>query len=123
MISFPLVSTLLIKRNRSRNGIDSTKPAFKELTVSCEERKLPVDAWRVAEAKAMDERGESLGIFDVKHEKPPTLAQITLQLTDTQDDYSNNMNPVDWIADGIKAENYQWVLNFMFLIYSSANNF
>lgn len=71
----------------------------------------------------MDNRGKYLAVFDIKHEKPPTLAEITLQLTDTQEDYNNSINAVDWIADGIKAENDQWVLDFMFLIYSSANNF
>jgi hypothetical protein len=93
------------------------------LTDSCKKRKLPVNAWRLDYAKAMNKRGEYLGVFDIKHEKPPTLAQITLQLSVTQDDYNNSINAVDWIADGIKAENDQWVLNFMFLIYSYGNKF
>ena len=88
-------------------GLDSTKPAFDELTKSCLERKLPVEAWRSAEHLAMEERGERLKIFDVRHKKAPTLAEITLELTDTEDDSMNAGNVVDWISDGIKAENDQ----------------
>lgn len=62
------------------------------------------------EAKAMDERGERLRIFDVNHENAPTLAQITLQLTDTKDNSIDNANVVHWISDGIKAQNDQQVL-------------
>lgn len=58
----------------------------------------------------MEERGESLKIFDIKQKKAPTLAQITLRLTDTKDNSNNTSNSVSWIADGIKAQNDQWVL-------------
>jgi hypothetical protein len=64
----------------------------------------------MAEALAMEERGENLSIFDLNHEKAPSLAQITLQLTENKDNGNDNSNIVDWIADGIKAENYQFVL-------------
>ena len=30
----------------------------------------------------MEERGERLAIFDINHKKAPTLAEITLKLTD-----------------------------------------
>jgi hypothetical protein len=113
-----LVPTLLTKLKRSQDGLDSTQPAFDQLTKSCLQRNLPVEAWRSAEILAMKERGEHLGIFDINHEKAPTLAQITLQLTEVKDHSSNNMNIVDWISNGIKAENYQWVLNFIsYLIF------
>ena len=59
----------------------------------------------------MEERGHHLKIFDINHKKPPTLAQITLWLTDMKDNPSDCVKNVDWIADGIKAENDQWVLN------------
>jgi hypothetical protein len=62
----------------------------------------------------MKERGERLKMFDVNHEKAPTLAQITLQLCDDQNSSNSRADLVDWIADGIKAENDQWVLNAMF---------
>jgi hypothetical protein len=55
----------------------------------------------------MEERGESLRIFDINHEKAPTLAQITLQLTDDKEISNNSANVVDWIADGIKAQSDQ----------------
>jgi len=58
----------------------------------------------------MEERGESLKIFEVKHRKAPSLAQITLSLTEKTENSSDAMNIVDWIADGIKTENDQWVL-------------
>ena len=58
----------------------------------------------------MKERGEHLTIFDLNHEKAPSLSQITLQLTENQDNSIDNSNIVDWIADGIKAQNDQLVL-------------
>ena len=56
----------------------------------------------------MEERGDHLRIFDINHEKAPTLAQITLQLTEIKD-HSTSTNIVDWIANGIRVENDQWV--------------
>ena len=114
---FFLVKTLLTKLKRSQNGIDSTKPAFDELTKSCHNGNLPVDAWQSAEHLAMEKRGEHLKIFDLNHKKTPTLAQITLKLTEVKEDSINNTNLsiVDWIANGIKAENDQWVLNVLFV--------
>jgi len=58
----------------------------------------------------MEERGERLRIFDVDHEKSPTLAEITLKLTDMKDNSNENANAVHWISDGIKAQNDQYVL-------------
>ena len=110
---FLLVPTLLTKLKRSQIGLDSTKPAFDQLTESCHQRKLPVESWALAEELAMVERGESLRIFDVNHKKAPTLAQITLNLTDTKDNSDEVANVVHWISDGIKAQNDQWVLLFI----------
>ena len=59
----------------------------------------------------MEERGEKLEIFDINHKKAPTLAEITLKLTDTKDSSNVSANVVDWISDGIKARNDQFVLN------------
>jgi hypothetical protein len=81
------------------------------LTESCVQRKLPVDSWALEESFAMEERGESLSIFDLKHENAPTLAQITLKLTDTRDNSNDRANVVHWISDGIKAQNDQWVFS------------
>jgi hypothetical protein len=58
----------------------------------------------------MEERGENLKIFDINHEKAPTLAEITLQLTNNDDNSSNTTKVVDWIADGIKTQNDQLVI-------------
>lgn len=44
-------------------------------------------------------------MFDLDHKKAPTLAEITLKLTDAKDDTNDIANVVDWIANGIKAEN------------------
>jgi hypothetical protein len=86
------------------------------LTDSCLQRNLPVDAWESAYSLAMDGRGEELKIFDINHNKAPTLSQITLQLTELNDHSSNNdSNIVNWIADGLKAESDQWVKNNIFL--------
>lgn len=87
--------------------MDSTKPAFEELTKSCVQRKLPVEVWRAAERLAMEERGEKLGIFDVKHEKAATLAEISLRLTENTEGSNFERNLVNWISDGIKAQNDQ----------------
>ena len=103
------VPTLLLKLKRSRIGLDSTQPAFEELTKACIQRKLPVNSWKLEESLAMEERGESLKIFDIKHQKAPTMAQITLQLCDNKDNINASVDIVDWIADGIKAENEQYV--------------
>jgi hypothetical protein len=62
----------------------------------------------------MEQRGEHLRIFDINHKRAPTLAEITLTLTS---DASNNsksiVNMVDWVADGIKAQNDQSVHDFV----------
>jgi hypothetical protein len=108
---FPFVSfsvpTLLTKLKRSHVGLDSTKPAFDQLTKSCIQRNLPVKSWISAESLAMEERGERLRIFDINYEKAPTLAEVTLNLTDAQDGSNDNANVVHWISDGIKAQNDQ----------------
>jgi hypothetical protein len=72
----------------------------------------------------MEKRGEHLQIFDVNHEKAPTLAQITLQLTEMNDrsNNDNNVNIVNWIADGLKAENDQYVQNMNFIKLNNANS-
>jgi hypothetical protein len=64
---------------------------------------------------AVEERGKYLKIFDLNHKKAPTLAEITLSLINAKGDKSDISNVVDWISDGIKAQNDQWVLN-LFLI-------
>lgn len=61
----------------------------------------------------MEQRGEQLRIFDVNRKKAPTLAEITLQLTNDKERSDNSENIVDWIADGIKTQNDQWVLVFI----------
>jgi hypothetical protein len=56
---------------------------------------------------AMEERGDKLRIFDINHDKAPTLAQITLQLTDDKNVSNKDSNVVDWVADGINIQNDQ----------------
>jgi hypothetical protein len=58
----------------------------------------------------MEERGDRLRILDVNHQKASTLAQITLNLIDAEENSNDNANVVHWISDGIKAQNEQWVL-------------
>jgi hypothetical protein len=87
--------------------LELTKPAFEQLNNSCLERKLPVHVWKSDEAIAMEERGEALRIFDINHELAPSLAQITLRLTDPKDNSNQNVDVVHWISDGIKAQNDQ----------------
>ena len=99
--------TLLKKLKRSQIGLDSTKPAFDQLTKSCLQRKLPVQSWKLAEGLAMEERGQSLRIFEVDHQNAPSLAEITLKLTESKGNTTGNANLVHWISDGIKAQNDQ----------------
>ena len=98
-------------------GLDSTRPAFEELTKSCKKRRLPVERWKSDEHLAMEERGEHLKIFDVNHQKLPTLAEIMFKLSDNKDNRSGLGNIVDWIADGIKAENDQLVPSMILLCF------
>jgi len=114
LIIIILVQTLLTKLKRSQVGLDSTQPAFEQLTDTCKNRNLPVNSWRLAESLAMEERGESLRIFDINHEKAPTLAQITLRLTETNENSDDGAGSVDWVADGIKIQNDQYVFDIMF---------
>jgi hypothetical protein len=106
-----VVPTLLKKLKRSQIGLHSTVPAFKELTKACRLRSLPVDAWKSDECLATEERGERLNIFDLNHQKLPSLAQITVRLSDDKDGSSSLCDIVQWIADGIKAENDQFVIH------------
>jgi hypothetical protein len=85
----------------------STEPAFEELTKTCLQRNLPVETWRSAERSAVEKRGKKLSIFDVNHKKAPTLAEITLRLTDEKNESKNSTHLVDWVSDGIKAQNDQ----------------
>ena len=50
----------------------------------------------------MKNRGNQLRIFDTSHKKAPTLAEVTLQLTEIQDHSSNNVNVVNWIVMGLE---------------------
>ena len=45
------------------------------------------------------ERGEKLRIFNINHRKAPTFAQITLSLTETNDNSNDGVNVVNWLAD------------------------
>ena len=66
-----------------------------------------------AESLAVDKRGKYLSIFDVNHKKAPTLAEITLRLSDENEDLTNAASVVDWVSDGIKAQNNQFVHNLV----------
>lgn len=107
------MQTLITKFKRSQVGLESTEPAFQQLTDTCMSRKLPVNSWKLAESLAMEERGESLRIFDINHEKAPTLAQIRLRLTDSKENSNDGADSVNWVADGIKIQNDQYVFSNM----------
>ena len=65
---------------------------------------------------AMVERGEKLRIFDINHRKAPTFAQITLSLTETNDYSNDGVHVVNWLADGIKTRNDQWVFTAILIL-------
>ena len=52
-----------------------------------------------------------MAIFNINHKKAPILAEITLKLTDGKESCNISASVVDWILDGIKAQNDQYVLN------------
>ena len=72
-------------------------------------------SWKSVERLAMDDRGEALRIFDISQEKAPPSPKslsswqmiIKTQLT------IDASNVVDWVADGIKAQNDQFVNRFL----------
>ena len=111
-----LVPTLLTKLKRSQVGLDSTQLAFEQLTNTCLQRKLPVESWRSTKRLAMEERGEKLRIFDINHGKAPTFAQITLSLTETNDNSNDGVHVVNWLVDGIKTKNDQWVFTAILIL-------
>ena len=111
-----LVPTLLTKLKRSQVGLDSMQPAFEQLTNTCLQRKLPVESWRSAKRLAMEERGEKLRIFDINHGKAPTFTQITLSLTKMNDSLNDSVHVVNWLADGIKTQNDQWVFTAILIL-------
>ena len=98
-----LVPTLLTKLKRSQVGLDSMQPAFEQLTNTCLQQKLPVKFWRSTKHLAIEERGEKLRIFDINQRKAPTFTQITLSLTETNDNSNDDVHVVNWLADGIKT--------------------
>ena len=83
------------------------QPAFEQLTNTCLQQKLSVESWRSTKCLAMEERGEKLRIFDINHRKAHTFAQITLSLTETNDNSNDGVHIVNWLADGIKTQNEQ----------------
>ena len=111
VFNYHIIFFLVNSFKKSQIGLDSTEPAFDQLTKSCLQRNLPVWAWRSSEHLAMEQRGEHLRIFDVKHKKAPTLAEITLTLTNTKDNSNCTANIVDWIADGINCLNWKCKTN------------
>ena len=65
---------------------------------------------------AMEERGEKLRIFDINHGKAPTFTQITLSLTETNDNSNDSVHVVNWLVDWIKTQNDQWVFTAILIL-------
>ena len=61
-------------------------------------------------------KGEKLRIFDINHGKAPTFAQITPSLTETNDNSNDGVHVVNWLADGIKTQNDQWVFTAILIL-------
>jgi hypothetical protein len=63
----------------------------------------------------MEERGEHLKIFDIKHNKAPTLAEITLTLTsNTKDNSNSTVNMVDGFLIESKPKMISESINLIF---------
>ncbi|KAG1784794.1 uncharacterized protein HD556DRAFT_1250836, partial [Suillus plorans] len=100
-----LVKTLLKKYKRALKGVDDTKSPFDELTLSLDPEKISI--WKIDEKKAMEQRGEYLDIYQLQMNKAPTMAEIRLKLTESENTDTSKPGTVSWLITGINLEDLQ----------------
>ncbi|KAG2117531.1 hypothetical protein BD769DRAFT_1672572 [Suillus cothurnatus] len=100
-----IVKTLLTKYNRALKGVDETKSPFDELTRSLNPGKILM--WGIDEQKAMEKRGEYLDIYQLQINKAPTMAEIRLKLTESENADTGHPGTVSWLITGINLEDLQ----------------
>ncbi|KAG1844776.1 hypothetical protein F4604DRAFT_1937331 [Suillus subluteus] len=100
-----ITKTLLTKYKRALKGVDETKSPFDELTRSLNPEKISI--WEIEEKKAVEERGEYLDIYQLQINKAPTMAEIRLKLTESENDDTRHPGTVSWLITGINLEDLQ----------------
>ena len=120
------VKTLLKKHKRAIKGVLDTKLPFDELSSSLDPEKIA--AWEGDEKMAMKKRGEYLDIYQLRIDqgqihlfghkivanasyKAPTMAEIRLRLTESENDEMGRSGSVSWIIQGINLEDAQCVVD------------
>ncbi|KAG1787048.1 uncharacterized protein HD556DRAFT_1312999 [Suillus plorans] len=100
-----IMKTLLKKYKRALKGVDDTKSPFDELTLSLDPEKISI--WKIDEKKAMEQRGEYLDIYQLQMNKAPTMAEIRLKLTESENTDTSKPGTVSWLITGINLEDLQ----------------
>ncbi|KAG1787420.1 uncharacterized protein HD556DRAFT_1312744 [Suillus plorans] len=100
-----IMKTLLKKYKRALKGVDDTKSPFDELTLSLDPEKISI--WKIDEKKAMEQHGEYLDIYQLQMNKAPTMAEIRLKLTESENTDTSKPGTVSWLITGINLEDLQ----------------
>ncbi|KAG1840122.1 hypothetical protein C8R48DRAFT_679665 [Suillus tomentosus] len=100
-----IIKTLLKKYKWALKGVDDTKSPFDELTLSLDPEKILM--WKIDEKKAMEQRGEYLDIYQLQMNKAPTMAEIRLKLTESENTDTGKPGTVSWLITGINLEDLQ----------------
>ncbi|KAG1784341.1 uncharacterized protein HD556DRAFT_1315167 [Suillus plorans] len=100
-----IMKTLLKKYKRALKGVDDTKSPFDELTLSLDPEKISI--WKIDEKKAMEQCGEYLDIYQLQMNKAPTMAEIRLKLTESENTDTSKPGTVSWLITGINLEDLQ----------------
>ncbi|KAG1784460.1 uncharacterized protein HD556DRAFT_1193916, partial [Suillus plorans] len=61
----------------------------------------------INEKKAMEQRGEYLDIYQLQMNKAPTMAEIRLKLTESENTDTSKPGTVSWLITGINLEDLQ----------------
>jgi hypothetical protein len=116
----------LKKHKRAVKGVLDTKPPFDELSLSLDPTKIA--AWELDEKTAMKQRGEYLDIYQLRIDQgqihsfshksvadalyeAPTMAEIRLRLTKSENTETGRSGSVPWIIQGINLEDAQYVVD------------
>ncbi|KAG1846287.1 hypothetical protein F4604DRAFT_1533945, partial [Suillus subluteus] len=70
----------------------------------CQEKIL---MWEINEQKAMEKCGEYLDIYQLQINKAPTMAEIQLKLTESENADTGKPGTVSWLITGINLEDLQ----------------
>ncbi|KIM61410.1 hypothetical protein SCLCIDRAFT_122156, partial [Scleroderma citrinum Foug A] len=102
-----IVKSLCKKYEAASEGVNLTMVLgpFEELTVSLDGDKIK--QWQEALDNAASHRGIALDIYTLRMEKAPTLAEIRLQLVESNLSFAGRKGSVAWLAEGINIQEAQ----------------